>query len=208
MLNSISAILASLNSIEEQTVQFDMKEDIEQLKSAILTLQSQVTYTQVYQDIGAFDPRWQDFQKVIPSLVIPDSVTFTWDKENVLVFADPMVDKVFMILLENSLTHGKNVSAISLGIRKTESGLLFTWEDNGVGVAEGEKEQIFEKGFGKNTGLGLFLAREILALTGISIRETGIEGKGAKFDILVPSEFYRIKPGNWGTAIWSDQQEV
>ncbi len=208
MLNSITTILASLKSIEEQTVQFDMKEDIEQLKSAIMTLQSQVTYTQVYQDIGAFDPQWQDLQNVFSSLVIPDSVTFTWDKENILVFADPMLDKVFMILLENSLTHGKYVSGISLGIRKTESGLLFTWEDNGVGVEEGEKEQIFEKGFGKNTGLGLFLAREILALTGISIRETGIEGRGAKFDILVPAEFYRIKPEKWGTAIWSDQREV
>ena len=34
-----------------------------------------------------------------------------------------------------------------------------------VGVAADEKERIFERGFGKNTGLGMFLTREMFALT-------------------------------------------
>ena len=37
----------------------------------------------------------------------------------------------------------------------------------------------------KNTGLGLFLAREILDITGITIRETGEPGKGARFEMTV-----------------------
>jgi signal transduction histidine kinase len=60
------------------------------------------------------------------------------------------------------------------------------WEDNGIGVAADKKERIFERGFGKNTGLGLFLAREILDITGIKIRETGEPGKGARFEMKVP----------------------
>ena len=68
-------------------------------------------------------------------------------------------------------------------------------EDNGVGVVPEEKEKIFEKGFGKNTGFGLFLAREILAITGITIRETGYTGIGARFEITVPTEMYRIVAG-------------
>jgi signal transduction histidine kinase len=47
-------------------------------------------------------------------------------------------------------------------------------------------ERIFEQGFGKNTGLGLFLSREILAITGITITENGVPGKGARFEITVP----------------------
>ncbi len=39
---------------------------------------------------------------------------------------------------------------------------------------------IFERDFGKNLGLELILAREILAITGISIQETGEAGKGAR----------------------------
>jgi len=46
-------------------------------------------------------------------------------------------------------------------------------------------------GFGKNTGFGLFLSREILALNGITIRETGVFGRGARFEIAVPEKACR-----------------
>ena len=55
------------------------------------------------------------------------------------------------------------------------------------------KEKIFERGYGKNTGLGLFLVREILSLTDMTIRENGEPGKGARFEILVPKRMYRIR---------------
>ncbi|MBW2674294.1 MAG: ATP-binding protein, partial [Deltaproteobacteria bacterium] len=63
-------------------------------------------------------------------------------------------------------------------------------EDDGVGVPAEIKEKIFERGVGSNTGYGLFLVQEILAITGISIRETGKEGTSARFEIIVP-------PGGW-----------
>ena len=58
-----------------------------------------------------------------------------------------------------------------------------------------EKEVIFERGVGKNTGLGLFLAREILALTGIAVRETGVPGRGARFELVVPPGAFRSGDG-------------
>jgi signal transduction histidine kinase len=69
------------------------------------------------------------------------------------------------------------------------SGLLII-EDNGIGIPADLKEQIFERGYGKNTGLGLFLIREILSINGASITETGTEGTGARFEIC-------LKPGTW-----------
>jgi len=38
----------------------------------------------------------------------------------------------------------------------------------------------------------LFLCREILSITGISDRENGEEGKGARFEILVPNGKFRF----------------
>jgi hypothetical protein len=38
----------------------------------------------------------------------------------------------------------------------------------------------------------LFLIREVLAITGITIAETGMPGNGARFEIHVPKEAYRI----------------
>jgi signal transduction histidine kinase len=60
-----------------------------------------------------------------------------------------------------------------------------------MGVAEADKKKIFNRGFGKNTGLGLFLTAEILSITGLSIQETGEEGKGARFEIRIPMNGFR-----------------
>ena len=38
----------------------------------------------------------------------------------------------------------------------------------------------------------LFLAREILSITGITIHETGTYGKGARFELAVPKGAYRF----------------
>ena len=43
-------------------------------------------------------------------------------------------------------------------------------------------------------GMGLFLAREILAITGITITETGEAGKGARFELHVPEGGYQVAP--------------
>jgi len=63
--------------------------------------------------------------------------------------------------------------------------------DDGEGVAAEEKVKCFTRGFRKNTGLGLTLSREILSITGITIRETGKPGEGARFEMAVPKEGYR-----------------
>ena len=60
------------------------------------------------------------------------------------------------------------------------------FEDDVEGVKASGKEKIFERGYGKHTGLGLYLAREILGITGKIIKETGEPGKGARFEMNVP----------------------
>ncbi len=94
--------------------------------------------------------------------------------------------------MDNSLRHGENVTEIRLSPRLAGTGeLILVYEDNGVGIRLEDKERIFERGFGKHTGFGLFLAREILAITGITITENGAPGKGARFEMAVPEGAYR-----------------
>jgi len=97
-----------------------------------------------------------------------------------------MLEKVFYNLFDNAQRHGERVTEIAIRCERAPDGIIIIVEDNGVGIAAGEKEKIFERGFGKNTGLGLFLVQEILSITGITIRETGIPGEGARFEIAVP----------------------
>jgi signal transduction histidine kinase len=63
-----------------------------------------------------------------------------------------------------------------------------------VGISAEDKQKLFRKGFGRHTGLGLFLTREILAITGIGILENGEPGKGVQFEIIVPEEGFRYIP--------------
>ena len=111
---------------------------------------------------------------------------------NLEVFADPLIGRVFYNLHDNTVRHGVHASAIQVHAEKRGDDMVIVWEDNGIGVPHDEKERIFERDFGKNTGLGLFLAREILDITGITIGENGELGRGARFEITVPKGAWRI----------------
>jgi K+-sensing histidine kinase KdpD len=94
--------------------------------------------------------------------------------------------------MDNAIRHGDHVSRISFSYLLDAASMILVCEDNGAGIPEGDKQSIFTKGFGRDSGLGLFLIREILSITGISIRESGDYGKGARFEITVPQGQYRI----------------
>jgi K+-sensing histidine kinase KdpD len=101
------------------------------------------------------------------------------------------LEKVFYTLLENAIRHGGGVTEIRFSCRELDTGLMVVCEDNGAGVPAAHKEDIFDQKYFKHTGYGLFLSRTILSITGITIRETGEPGKGARFEILVPKGAYR-----------------
>jgi signal transduction histidine kinase len=62
-----------------------------------------------------------------------------------------------------------------------------------VGIPPQERERIFSPGFSSTSGYGLFLVREILGITGITIHEQGAPGKGAHFLIFAPRGTYRLR---------------
>jgi hypothetical protein len=113
------------------------------------------------------------------------------------VFADPLIVKVFYNLIDNAVRHGGKITTIWFSALEREGDHAIVCEDDGVGIQLDEKEHIFERGYGKNTGMGLFLSREIIDITGISIRETGQPGKGARFEMMVPEGIFQHRtPGD------------
>ncbi|MBP9008747.1 MAG: HAMP domain-containing histidine kinase, partial [Methanospirillum sp.] len=106
----------------------------------------------------------------------------------------PLMEKVFYCLLDNSERHGKRVSRAHFYCYHTDGDMTLVYEDDGYGITAGIKEKIFERGFGSNTGYGLFLAREILNISGFSIFETGESGEGARFQISIPKGLWRHEP--------------
>ena len=109
------------------------------------------------------------------------------------IYADPLVAKIFPYLVENVIRHGVRATEIAIWANPRRDGLLIVFEDNGVGIPAGMKSRIFERKIGDRKGMGLFLVREILGITGITITETGTPGEGARFEMLVPEGGFRFR---------------
>jgi PAS domain S-box-containing protein len=191
VLNKIAIIQGHLALAQRQGAAVDYPALIEKIAPLITVIRQQVEFTRVYQNLGTKEPEWQSAEKFLSSASVPKSVRLKSELKDLEIYSDLMLEKVFHNLVDNSLRHGEKVTEIRLSSQPDDSGLTITYEDNGIGIPAAEKEKIFDRGYGKNTGLGLFLAREILAITGMTIRETGIEGKGARFEIHVPENAYR-----------------
>jgi PAS domain S-box-containing protein len=192
ILNKIAVILGYLKIVQKKCTDPGQAGYLGKMESTIAMIRSQLEFTRVYQSLGTHEPQWIELDTVMPRLQVPSPIILDADVSGVQVFADAMLEKVFFNLLDNSLRHGKHVTEIRVSYYKEGTDLVVVWEDNGIGIAADEKERIFEQGFGKNTGLGMFLVREILTLTGITIRETGEPGSGARFEILVPEGTHRM----------------
>jgi PAS domain S-box-containing protein len=154
------------------------------------TIARQITFTGMYQELGVQAPGWHNLNRVL-SRVRPKEILFSSSCKNLEIYADPMLEKVFANLIDNALRHGERVTQITIRCETADGDLVIFVEDNGVGIPLDIKPKIFLKGFGKHTGFGLFLVREILAITGISIHETGRHGTGARFEITVPKGGFR-----------------
>jgi signal transduction histidine kinase len=155
----------------------------------------QIEFTKEYEDLGVQAPTWQRVSVVIRSAVsqvAAPAITIEIPDNLLEIYADPLLIKVFYNLFDNARQHGGAVTRISISHHPAGTGLIVTIADNGIGISPEHKQHLFERGFGKNTGLGLFLSREILSITGISIGETGSPGTGASFEITVPKGVFRF----------------
>ncbi|MDO9034230.1 MAG: PAS domain S-box protein [Methanoregula sp.] len=183
--------LSQMKATDPELLNFMKKEE-----RAAEAITNQIEFTKFYEDIGVKAPEWQDIAQIIQTarsqLPLLDTVEFAADLPSVKVFADSLIEKVFYNLMENTLRHGERVSRIRFSFHETAHGAEIMYEDNGVGISHEDKQHLFQKGFGKNTGLGLFLSREILAITGLTIEETGEPGKGVRFVIAIPRDAYRF----------------
>lgn len=159
-----------------------------------LSIHNQLEFARLYHDIGLQEPVWQNIDEIIQSVVRQldlSGIFLSLDISGLEIFADPMLEKVMYTLFDNSLRHGEGVTSISVFFREDDDGFTLIYSDDGVGIVERDKELIFNHGYGTNTGLGLFLSREILSLTGLVIMECGIPGEGVRFEILAKKGLFR-----------------
>jgi PAS domain S-box-containing protein len=188
--NQMMILTGNLAMLEEGQPEPARNEYFRDAVSAAQRISAIIQFTREYEQIGRNDPVWQDCRNLV-EMVAEQAPLGQVPVQNDLpagmeVFVDPLIARVFSNLMDNAVRHGGMITTIRFSFLESGDDPLIVCEDDGVGISLQEKEKIFEQGFGKNTGLGLFLSREILGITGITITETGEPGKGARFEIVVP----------------------
>ncbi|MCO5384004.1 MAG: ATP-binding protein [Methanosarcina barkeri] len=194
-VNVLSGYVELISEILPQDIRNEPRigKYLKNLNRSIETIHSQIIFTKDYQELGVVSATWQSISGTAREAAFPfsgQSLKFSIEESGLEVYADPLLRKAFYNLFDNARTHGEHVTEISISFRRAEDSVVIEVKDDGIGISPAMKELIFEKSVGKNTGLGLFLVRGILSITGMKIKETGIEGEGARFEITVP-------PGNW-----------
>ena len=203
ILNSITILSGYTEMLRDKIPdEGEEKVYVENISTAIEKITDQIRFTADYQNMGVEDPVWQNLDAMIMDAwhSLGQKAAIRLEKnvpENLEIYADMLLEKVFYNLFENTTRHGTGATKIVVSFREQpdETAVLIV-EDDGIGVPDTIKEKIFSKGFGRNTGLGLFLVTEILAITQVQIVETGKEGQGARFEMLIHKEGWKMRPGS------------
>jgi len=195
ILNQITAIVMYLSLAEEMVADPTTREHLQKIDQITQLIQKQIRFTRDYQNIGSSSPQWQNISFVVKDAITDvdlKGVVVEADLNDLEIYSDFLLEKVFFNLVDNALRHGEKVTRIRFYYQKTPDGLTIFCEDDGIGIPANAKDRIFKREYYRNTGYGLFLAAEILSITGLTIKETGEPGKGARFEILIPHDAFRF----------------
>jgi PAS domain S-box-containing protein len=195
ILNQLSEIMGSLERAQLKHTHEDVQIFFDRTLGSVESIKNQIAFMRSLQDLGIISPAWQSVKRSFEDAIhlsSPGKVAIQSGLDGFEIFADPLFPRIFHALLENSLRHGgPGLSAIGVRTEISQETFTIIYEDNGTGIPADRKLRIFEPEYGEGTGMSLFIIRELLGFTGMTISETGIPGKGVRFEIVVPKDKFR-----------------
>lgn len=124
------------------------------------------------------------------------NLVFSPDESIDKIVADAsMLKLVIENLIDNAIRYTKGGGKIEVKIKKQAKEILFSVQDQGVGIPEKEKKFIFQKFFRaenalksrtKGSGLGLYVCKSIIKASGGRIWFESIENKGTTIFFTIP----------------------
>jgi PAS domain S-box-containing protein len=195
ILNKVSILLGYIDRAKTLADNNTLVDYLDRLENTTKAIGKLIQFTRDYKDLGINPPQWftvEDLMKGAASGLDLNGIILTVDAGGWEIYTDSQITKVFQNIFENARIHGKNVTEIRVGCSKKDHVLSLNIQDNGIGIPEELKREIFEPTMLQNRGLGLFIAKEILSITGLTIQENGAAGTGARFEIGVPTGCFRM----------------
>jgi len=195
-LNRLAVVLGRLQLLEGMSKEKAVLRQVDESLIAARAIEKMMQFTGEYQKIGVSGPVWIDVEDAFREAlrgVDHEKISVSSEVSGLEILADRMFEKVLTNLVDNSLRHGKDLKNLKLHHQRNEHDMVLVYEDDGGGLTAEDKANLFKRGHGKHTGLGMFLSKEILEFSGMSVLETGTTGEGARFEIRVPPDKYRLK---------------
>jgi signal transduction histidine kinase len=193
---TVDQILETADEADDRCSDSTCSGYINRIRTLAWNVARQLFLTESYKDLGTTPPAWTSIRQVFASSrLVPETsgISIRIWAERLEVYADPLFADVLIHLVENSLRHGRTVKNILVTYHETPEGLDLSIRDDGAGIPAAKKDGIFEYDAGGQAGIGLFICRQIVEVTGMTLREIGTEGSGAWFVIHVPAGKYRIE---------------
>ena len=194
--NHVTILSANLFLIEESLKDSSVGKYLESARAAYMRIVTQLDFAGQYQKTGTLEPAWVGLKDALAKAMVSvdlGAVQVEEDLGGLEMLVDPMFEMVFSNLIVNSLKHGERVKSIAISHEFVGDSLIVVYEDDGIGIDLAVKDRLFELGGARAGGMGMFLIKEILGITGISILENGELGSGVRFEMIVPKGRFRQK---------------
>jgi hypothetical protein len=166
---------------------------LNEMEAAVRLVEEIFEFARIYEKLGVEQLARMDVGKAVDGAVSLFSglkgVKMVNECRGLTVLADSLLSQLFYNLIDNSLKHGEKTQQIRVYYKTSSSNQLeLVYEDDGVGIPDNMRSNLFKEGFtsGKGTGYGLFMIKRICEVYDWTIRETGKQGKGVKFVITIP----------------------
>jgi len=186
--------------------QEQIKDALEVVKSMIQRIRSMILDILYYtkeRDMNWIRVNVLDFSNQVASLIRPkaekNNIEFVYDFDQSEVYfeIDPgTVSSALVNILENSIDaclsdrSDNKLHQIIFGVSEKNDHILFEAIDNGIGMDRHTREKLFTLFFSskghRGTGLGLFIANQIIEQHGGTIEVDSEPGKGSCFRIRMP----------------------
>lgn len=190
--NKLSAITGNAYLAKKKLANnSEVLNNLKEMESAVTQIVRIFDFAKTYEMIGIEELRYIDVEKTIDEAVSLFSdlkdVRVINNCRTLMVLADSLLGQLFYNLVDNSLKYGEKMKTITVHYEEIEKDKLkLVYEDDGVGISESEKKKLFQEGYGRGTGYGLYSIRKMCEGYGWNIEETGKEGEGAQFTITIP----------------------
>jgi PAS domain S-box-containing protein len=195
--NKITILLAYLGRTKKAVSDPRLLDYLGHLEKAAKAIRTEINLTRDFKDMGIDPPEWQEVSTLVSGVAehyAETPVRISIDLPRVEIYADRKLEHVLDRLLERSLEKEDHPRKIRVSHQVGDGGLSIIFENDGPGYRPDEREGLFELKSDSSANRELFIAREILSLTGITLAENGEFGKGARFEVKIPETYYRFVP--------------